>query len=648
MATRRSSAATNEADIVFIYMVGVEVLKTVTHVRFDPSVHSIPPHAFAGCRDLIEVELNEALVELGQRAFQNCTSLLRIKIPPRVIAIGDYAFYGCTSLSVVELSEALEMIQELLFWNCTSLLSIKIPPKVTSIDTSAFQGCTSLSVVELNEAVDLGRCAFLNCTSLRSIKIPSYVTSIQDYTFSGCTSLSQVEMSEALVEIWQSAFSDCSSLTTIKIPPNVTTISDEAFNGCGSLIEVYLNNVLNTLGEDAFSRCIYLPFIEIPGSITMVSSGTFYNCISLKMVFLNEGTTLIDEDAFGHCDTLLGITIPSTVNSIALDAFYESNLLRNVSISPASNLTQEIFEQSLPTLSNMDITLDMIMHRFDKLPLHKYCYDYYSFHEEQQLEGFKHQVARLSAYGLQQDCLGMTPLHILACSSNGRGIEDFQCMIDKYPNALLIEDRWGDLPLNYALYAEARIEVINFLFKTHRQMWGDMPFDFGHMILHLGQITSLVGYVRYVIWAQRTHFPGLRVDWQSLVNTCIVDQQDIAIGIFRVFVEASLSSRYICTCEEHQSIIDARLREIDDEMGEDEDEDYHPSRYFVEIRDLVTIYVGLYHGLLLRITTILELALWKAVIFRSRNDNQQLTRVECRADAGRCAEVVIKLVLTFL
>ena len=75
-----------------------------------------------------------------------------------------------------------------------------------------------------------------------------------------------------------------------------------------------------------------------------------------------------------------------------------------------------------------------------------------------------------------QDCLGMTPLRILACSSNGQGVEVFQCMIEKkYPNALLIEDRWGDIPLTYALYAEASIAVIYFLFKTHRQMWGTCP-----------------------------------------------------------------------------------------------------------------------------------------------------------------------------
>jgi hypothetical protein len=494
---------------------------------------------------------------------------------------------------------------------------------------------------------------------LRSIKIPPRVIAIGDYTFSGCTSLSVVKLNEALVELGQRVFKNCTSLRSIKIPPNVTTIDEEAFFGCGSLTKVYLNNVLNTLGEDAFSSCICLPFIQIPGSITMISSGTFYLCRSLKMVVLNEGTTLIDEVAFGECDTLLGITIPSTVNSIALDALKGSTLLRNVSISPASNLSQEIFEQSFPTLVNMGITLDMVMHRFDELPLHKYCYDSYSTRAIQSVadassEGFNQAVTQLPEHGLNQDCLGMTPLHILACSSNGRGIEVFQCMIDKYPNALLIEDRWGDLPLNYALYAEAPIKVINFLFKTHRQMWGDMPFDFGHMIQRVAQF-AYQDYLRDVIRAQRAHFPSLAIDWQRLVNTCIVEwKKAIPIGMFRVLVETSVSSRSVCMSKEHRSIIDARVCEFEDEndnANPEEDDDEAERRIvhsYVEIRTMISNYALLYNEFLLEATTILELALWKAAILRSSQDYQARTRVECRADAGRCAEVGIKGVLTFL
>jgi hypothetical protein len=44
--------------------------------------------------------------------------------------------------------------------------------------------------------------------------------------------------------------------------------------------------------------------------------------------------------------------------------------------------------------------------------------------------------------GLKQDCLGMTPLHILSCSTV-QCLELYQLIIDKYPENLIVEDEWG-------------------------------------------------------------------------------------------------------------------------------------------------------------------------------------------------------------
>ena len=56
----------------------------------------------------------------------------------------------------------------------------------------------------------------------------------------------------------------------------------------------------------------------------------------------------------------------------------------------------------------------------------------------------------LDPTGLQQDCLGMTPLHILACSTV-QCLEQYQLMIDKYPANLIVEDAWGAVPLLIAI-----------------------------------------------------------------------------------------------------------------------------------------------------------------------------------------------------
>jgi hypothetical protein len=120
----------------------------------------------------------------------------------------------------------------------------------------------------------------------------------------------------------------------------------------------------------------------------------------------------------------------------------------------------------------------------------------------------------LPAHGLQQDCLQKTTLHVLLCSLVRYDVRVIQCMIEKYPSAMLIIGRWGEATLTYAFFDEASMEVIRFLLETYIQMWKAMPFDFGIMILRLAtkQGTSAV-YVRDVIRAQKIHHRALGINW---------------------------------------------------------------------------------------------------------------------------------------
>jgi hypothetical protein len=88
--------------------------------------------------------------------------------------------------------------------------------------------------------------------------------------------------------------------------------------------------------------------------------------------------------------------------------------------------------------------------------------------------------------------------------------------------------------------------------------------------------------------------------------------------------------------EEHQFIIDARLCEIRNDfmnadvgvMNEDlgiEMDGEMIIGYYEEIRVMVTNYARLHHEHLTVAVTILELALWKAMILCSSGDKQGLT-----------------------
>jgi hypothetical protein len=74
--------------------------------------------------------------------------------------------------------------------------------------------------------------------------------------------------------------------------------------------------------------------------------------------------------------------------------------------------------------------------------------------------------------GLQQDCLGTTPLHILACLTV-QCLELYELIIDKCPANLIFEDAWGATLLLYAIWRDAPNKVVNFLVDRYQSLFPD-------------------------------------------------------------------------------------------------------------------------------------------------------------------------------
>ena len=77
--------------------------------------------------------------------------------------------------------------------------------------------------------------------------------------------------------------------------------------------------------------------------------------------------------------------------------------------------------------------------------------------------------SKLDPSGSQQDCLGMTPLHILACSTV-LSIDLYKVLVTNYPENLVVEDRWGAVPLLYAVWGDAPDEIVQFLVESYQNI----------------------------------------------------------------------------------------------------------------------------------------------------------------------------------
>jgi hypothetical protein len=463
---------------------------------------------------------------------------------------------------------------------------------------------------------------------------------------------------DASIFVYERGKSVPMNVTHVRVHSTDRCIPKKAFENRYHLVEIVLNDSLEWIEENAFWGCKSLTRIHIPPSVREIGKGAFYKCTALKEVYLQEGIKYIGRNAFDHCTTLLGITIPSSLHTFHPDTFTECTLMRNVAIVSAT-VRPVAFEKSFPSLRNMALSINDIGDRFAVLPLHKHCFTYHPLHCDQttsrtNLEQFNLEVVRLRGQLSQLDCLGMTPLHVLACSAKGVSTEAYHCIIEQYPEALCIKDRWGDIPLTYVLLSEASMTVIHYLFTKHKRFGPTMPFDFGHMILRLstsGGISEV--FVRNLIRAQRTHFPDIMIDWQSIVDDYIMDCKDIEVRhipmrMFQVLVEASLSNHFLsCMSEEQQALVDEYVLAFYPDHHHVQIQGGHIVDYLRSVRDFITYYAQQHLNELKEATTILELALWKAEL-SSRNDDQKITRDKCRTLAGRCAEVVIKLMISYL
>ena len=71
-------------------------------------------------KGFVQVNIPASLVEISDRAFENCHQLVRVVIPESVTAIGDRAFERCSSLGSITIPESVMAIGN---WkSCLSLL----------------------------------------------------------------------------------------------------------------------------------------------------------------------------------------------------------------------------------------------------------------------------------------------------------------------------------------------------------------------------------------------------------------------------------------------------------------------------------------------------------------------------------------------
>ena len=223
--------------------------------------------------------------------------------------------------------------------------------------------------------------------------------------------------------------------------------------------------------------------------------------------------------------------------------------------------------------------------------------------------------SKLDLSGKQQDCLGMTPLHILACSTS-QSIDLYKVLIDKYPETLVTEDRWGAIPLLYAIWGSAPDEIIQFLIDSYKSIYPDYELNWTSMLKTLGTVVALdidtesnclEDIIQNFLNLQEESFPKHDIAREEVLDDLVEK------GIFQspliFFTKCSIKMRLNAIgLKQYRDVI---MKKMDSILGIHRLDEYGRRREFLtEVQTMFTQYETKYQSLK-EATSVLELVLWK-------------------------------------
>lgn len=197
----------------------------------------------------LEKVQGEGVIEIGERAFESCTSLKKVKFE-NLTTMKSHAFEG-TAVEFLEF-KALESVPGNAFGNCVNLKRVTLESS-NSFGARCFIGCIRLLEIIAPNTLIVRAGAFKNCEALRTITLKE-VKGIEDDGFRD-SGLMEMEFPK-LTHVGKYVFYNCKFLTSVSLQ-NVRMTSEYLFGGCKRL-QVVSMLALTFVHSSAFSMCVKL------------------------------------------------------------------------------------------------------------------------------------------------------------------------------------------------------------------------------------------------------------------------------------------------------------------------------------------------------------------------------------------------------
>ena len=296
-------------------------------------VTEIGEKAFAENKSIMRVIIPEGVTKIGDRAFMECSNLVAVELPESLTSIGEFSFAFCLSLKTIVLPNKLEVLEAHALY-LTGVTIVRVPASVHNIGNSVFADCNSLEAIYVEEgnenysSVDgvlfdkVKKVLFCYPAGkhMEEYEIPYGVEIIKEQAFNGAA-FKNIIFPETVTTIKDSAFMNCHTLSVLKIPKNVCEIgylvepvpievSEENpyYKSQGKFLLSKDGKILYAACQDKTDSTY-----TVPDGVEIINRQAFYLLSDVTEIILPESVKEIKNEAFWDCSNLEKLYIPATV-----------------------------------------------------------------------------------------------------------------------------------------------------------------------------------------------------------------------------------------------------------------------------------------------------------------------------------------------
>ena len=277
------------------------------------------------------INLNDGVETIGDYCFSKTKELIELNMPDSVVSIGNGLFENAFKIKNVKLSNSLKVLPAATFALCPAILEINIPDSVTTIERIAITDNDYLKKITFGKNVEfVGEWAIIRNTFLKEVVVSPKLNTICDNAFSSNDHLTTITLNEGLETIGAGAFALCPSLPKINIPSTVHTIGEGFVANDKKLASIdvdsnnqHFKNENGVLLTKDGTRLLSYPSnkdgysYNVPSTVSTIDREAFSYCIRISY---KEGVENID----GR------LTLPVSVKKIGAYAFSYSNTITEI------------------------------------------------------------------------------------------------------------------------------------------------------------------------------------------------------------------------------------------------------------------------------------------------------------------------------